>query len=350
MQALTQLEKKLVVMVVSGCLVTVVSGCLAAMPPTVVAQDARIREEPKTRGKEVQRVNGPPRITLLSLQLVKPEPAPENMPPAFGRQFRVRGQYEPPEGTTLIFLLDQPDRMIQSIESKDCRITRFTDDKGVDLLGDNAAPEGDDRPPPPRPRGFPGNEPFDIPISAQLDPGGHRAKIYVHSPHLPASGASKVFLEANLVLKYHRGDKTFEQKNVNLKLDKFTAGPVPLLIVTDLDAGARMKHQPGVPGFTQVIVFHQGSALDVQKLAFIAPDGNPIQATPSGGGSSGSMHQTYYRLAGKVEICTIQVSVPEVETATVAISVNTGLGFPPGVRRRFISAPATYGSAKNETP
>ena len=349
MQIFTQLGKKLVVMVVAGCVVMVVAGCLAAMPPTLVAQVRKAAAEPNSAVKELHEVTGLPRITLLSLQVVKPEPAPENMPPAVA-QFRVRGQYEPPQGTTLIFLLEQPHRMIQSIESTDCRITRFTDDKGIDLLGGNAAPEGDDRPPPPRPRGFPGNQPFDIPISAQLDPGGHRAKIYVHSPHLPASGASKVFLEANLVLKYHRGDKTFEQKNVNVKLDKVTAGPVPLLIVTDLDAAARMKHQPDVPGFTQVIVFHQGSALDVQKLAFIGPDGNPIQATLSGGGSSGSMHQTYYRLAGKVETCTIRVSVPEVETATLAITVNTGLGFPPGVRRGFISAPAADGSEKNDIP
>jgi hypothetical protein len=106
--------------------------------------------------------------------------------------------------------------------------------------------------------------------------------------------------------------------------------------------------QPG----TQVVLFHQGPQPGIKNLAFIAPDGHEIKATISGSGSSGSLHQTYYRLAEKVDNCTVRATVPDVvETATLSISVNTGVGFPPGVRRSFVPAPDTGSeTTARETP
>ena len=176
--------------------------------------------------------------------------------------------------------------------------------------------------------------------------GAVTRRFRIHSPRLPASSATKILLEANLVLKYSRGEKTVEQKNVNLKLDKITAGPNPLIIATQSDAGQMFGRQGGMQAGTQVILYHLGPRLGVKKLAFIGPDGNEIQSTSNGSGSNGSIHYRYYQLAAKVETCTIRIVVPDiVETETVAISVNTGVGFPPGVRRKLVSAPRPERSA-----
>ena len=229
--------------------------------------------------------------------------------------------------------MEEPDRLIESVESKDCRITRFRDDKDTNLLEDEAAHEGDSDGVPT----LPGGQASDGAFEAEVDQGAIRRRFPSDSPRLPASSATKILLEASLVLKYSRGEKTVEQKNVNLKLDKITAGPHPLVIATQSDAGVMFGRQGGMQAGTQVILYHQGPMLGVKKIAFIGPDGNEIQARVGGSGSSGSLHQTYYQLTGKVETCTIRVVVPEaVETATVAISVNTGVGLTPAAPKARI--------------
>jgi hypothetical protein len=327
--------------------VTSVAAWLGATQTPTNAQAPKSGADAKTTTKEVQDVKGVPRISLLRIQVVKPQPPQVNAPPGFPHRGRFGFPSEVREGTTLTFLVEDPDRLIESVESKDCRITNFRDDKDTNLLEDQAAHEGDrDGVPTP-----PALQPSDSAFEAEVDPGGRHATVSIHSPHLPASSATKIVLEANLVLKYSRGEKTVEQKNVNLKLDKITAGTNPLIIATQSDAGVMFGRQGGMQAGTQVILYHQGPLLGVKKIAFIGPDGNEIQSRISGSGSSGSLHQTYYQLTGKVETCTIRVVVPDVvETATVAISVNTGVGIFPGVRRKLVSPPRQEGSAGNEPP
>jgi hypothetical protein len=324
-----------------------VAAWLGATPPPTRSQAPKSGAEAKSATKEVRDDKGLPRVSLLRIQVAKPAPPLGIAPPGFPRRGRFGFTSEPREGTTLTFLVEDPDRLIESVESKDCRITKFRDDKDTNLLEDEAAPEGDrDGAPTP-----PGLQASDGAFEAEADPGGHRATVSIHSPRLPASSATKILLEANLVLKYSRGEKIVEQKNVNLKLDKITAGANPLVIATQSDAGLMFGRQGGMQAGTQVILYHQGPLLGVKKIAFIGPDGNEIQTRQSGSGSSGSLHQTYYQLSGKVETCTIRVVVPDlVETATIAISVNTGVGIFPGVRRRLVSAPKPGGPAADAAP
>jgi hypothetical protein len=88
----------------------------------------------------------------------------------------------------------------------------------------------------------------------------------------------------------------------------------------------------------QVILFHQGPLeREIRKVAFIGPDGEEIQARASGSGQSGSVHQAYYTLTRKVETCTVRLTVPErIETVTLSVAIDTGVGFPPGARRRTL--------------
>ncbi len=320
--------------------VTIVGVWLGAKPLPIEAQAQKSDAQPKPAAKDQQDITGPPRVSLLRLQVVKPEPAQANPRPRFPRPPRFGLQAEPRDGTSLTFLLEEPDRLIQSVQTKECRITSLKDDRDTDLLEEIAVPHEDSLPSPP------GRQPIEGSFEAEVDSDGHRATVTIHSPRLPANGANKIFVEANLVLKYLRGEKTVEQNNVNLKLDRITASPFPLIIASQSEDDAMMGRQFGMQAGTQVILFHQGPLLGVRRIAFIGPDGNEIQSTVNGSGSSGSLHQTNYHLAKKVETCTIRMTVPEVvETATVAISVNTGVGFPHGVRRSFVPAPGPKGSA-----
>ena len=79
-----------------------------------------------------------PRISLLSLQVTRPLPAAADMPPGMmrPRRFGVQRfgmQQTPGEGTTLTFLVEEPQQSMLGLEIKDCKITKFCDDKNTDL-------------------------------------------------------------------------------------------------------------------------------------------------------------------------------------------------------------------------
>jgi hypothetical protein len=227
-------------------------------------------------------------------------------------------------------MLDEPEQSILSVEARDCKITKFRDDKGTDLAPDAKDPVGGEMPMNPR------FGPEEGPVSAEVDPTGHRATVTVHSPRLPAGGANRLLLEAILVVRYARGKRTIEQKNVNLKLDKLTAGPYSIVVMSQDDSNKGFDQGGG----TEVILFHQGPLRDIEKVAFIGPDGQEIAARGSGSGQSGSTYQTYYSLSKKVETCTIRLTAPEtIETVNTAVRINTGIGFLPFVSRRILPAP-----------
>jgi hypothetical protein len=302
-------------------------------PPWPVRAQPQLTDviESKRVEKAAEEDKGPPRISVLRLQVVKPDPPQANNPGGFIRRNRFGMMDAAREGTSVTFVLDEPQQSIIGVESNDSKITRFTDDKGTDLLAPPPEPAAGVRP---MRAQFVGQE--EGPIVAEVDPAGHRATITVHSPHLPAGGATRVSVEAVLVVRYAKGEKTIEQKGVNLKLDKFTAGPYPLIVASQDDANRMM----GQAGGMQVILFHQGPMRDIKKVAFIGPDGEEIQSRQSGSGSTGTLQQTYYWLSKKVETCTIRVTAPEaVETVSMEVGINTGVGFPAGARRRILPAP-----------
>jgi hypothetical protein len=262
----------------------VVTVWLGSPPWLVRAQPGKADAGAKTREKAPEDDKGPPRISVLRLQVVKPEPEPANGPARFPRRNRFGFVDTPPEGTSLTFALDEPQQTILGLEAKDCKITTFRDDRGTDLVPDDEDLNRARRNMAMNP-GF-GQE--EGPFSAEVDPAGHRATITVHTPRLPAGGANRLLLETVLVVRYARGEKTVEHKNVNLKLDKLTAGPYALIVASQDDANRGFAQAGG----TQVTLFHHGPLRDVKKIAFIGPDGEEIQARVSGSGQSGSVHNT----------------------------------------------------------
>jgi hypothetical protein len=282
-----------------------------------------------------------PQVSILRLQVIKPDPGLSGTPAGLPRRHRFGFENAPQEGTSLTFVVDEPQQWILSLEAKDCKITTFRDDKNTDLTLPKIHPGGVERPF--NAQGGPDEYPFSI----EVDPAGHRATVTVHSPHLPVTGAKELLLDADLVVTYGRGETTVEQKNVNLKMDTVTVGPSPLVVMSQVGAGGGVGQMEG----TQVIVFHQGPLRDIKKVAFIGPDGEEIQTRGSGSGQSGSVHQLYYTLARKVETCTIRLTVPEtVETVTLAVTINTGIGFPRGVRRRITKTPKPQATVPTAAP
>jgi hypothetical protein len=319
-----------------GCLLgmAVVAVWFGSPSRLVRAQPPKADPGARPGEKAPDEDKGPPRISVLRLQVVKPEPQAANGPAGFPRRNRFGFMAAPPDGTSLTFALDEPQQSILGVETNDCKITAFRDDRGTDLV-----PDDEDRNRARRNMAM--NPQFgqdEDPISAEVDPAGHRATITVHSPRLPAGGANRLLLETVLVVRYAKGEKTVEQKHVNLKLDKLAAGPYSMIVASQDDAN-RGFGQFGQGG-TQVMLFHQGPLHDLKKIAFIGPDGQEITARVSGSGQSGNVHHTNYSLTKKVETCTIRLTVPEtIETVHMAVSINTGVGFPAGARRRILPAP-----------
>jgi hypothetical protein len=238
-------------------------------------------------------------------------------------------------------LIEEPQRWILSLEAKDCKITKFRDERNTDLTLEKVPGEGDKLAFNPRPG------PENCTLTGDVDPTCHRATVTVHSPQFPASGANRLSLEADLVMKFGHGERKVEQKNVNLKIDTITVGPSPLVVMSQ-DPGDGAGQQNG----TQVILFHQGPIVrEIKKVAFIGPDGEEIQTRGSGSGTSGSIHQLHYTFAQKVETCTVRLTVPEtVETMTFSIAIDTGVGFPPGARRRTLKTPEPQGATTGAAP
>ena len=105
--------------------------------------------------------------------------------------------------------------------------------------------------------------------------------ITIHSPLFPAIGANRLLLDAELVMRYGRGERVVEQKNVNLKADKIAAGPGFPMLVMIQDRGFA---GPGQQNPTQLAFFHLGPLREIKKIAFFEADGQEIKANPERSG------------------------------------------------------------------
>jgi hypothetical protein len=327
----------------SGSLV-IIAGVASWLASPAHAQPAKVEagKESVSKNAVAAAAATVPKISILRLQVIKPDPTGGNMRIGMARRRAFGLPDTAPEGTSLTFLVEDPEQWIFSLESKNSKILDFHDDKNTDLNVSKPEPE-------PQPQGQGRPNPFnrqagpeECTLSSELDPAGHHAIVTVHSPQFPATGANGLRLEAELVMKYARGSKTVEQKNVNLKFDTITVGPVPLVVMTQVDDNGGMVQRDGM----QVTIIHQGQLREITKVAFIGADGEEIQTNGTGSGQNGSIHTASYHLVKRVETCTIRLTVPDkIETVTLAVTINTGLGFPPGVRRRIVTPPESSAKA-----
>jgi hypothetical protein len=325
----------------SGSLV-IIAGVASGLASPAHAQPAKVEAGKESASKNAVAAAAAatvPKVSILRLQVIKPDPPGGNMRNGIARRRAFGLPDTLREGTSLTFLVEDPEQWIFSLESKNSKVLDFHDDKNTDLNVSKPEPE---QQPQGRPNPFGQAGPEECTLSSELDPAGHHAIVTVHSPQFPATGAKDLRLEAELVMKYARGAKNVEQKNVNLKFDTITVGPVPLVVMTQVDDNGGTVQRDG----TQVTILHQGLLHEITKVAFIGADGEEIQTNGSGSGQNGSIHMASYHLVKRVETCTIRLTVPDkIETVTLAVTINTGLGFPPGVRRRIVTPPESSAKA-----
>ena len=251
--------------------------------------------------------------------------------PAHMRNMRRFGfPSAPQEGTTLALLIEEPQQWILSLETKrlqDHEVSRRQRHRPGP--GERNAEEGDLRFNP-----QPGPE--NCTLSGEVDPAGHRATVTVHSPHFPAGGANRLSLEADLVMRFGHGEKTVEQKNVNLKLDTITVGPSPLVVMMQEPSGGMGEGGSRTPACRSSFFIKAPSSVRSGRSPLSIPT---VRRSSRGAAVPDKAVRFTRRLLAhrKVETCTVRLTVPEkIETVTLSFAIDTGVGFPPGARRRAL--------------
>ena len=161
-----------------------------SLPPTLVRAQT-VKAGPDAKAERKAPVDGKfmPQVSILRLQVVKPDPGPSDTPLAMCRMRRFNGfDSTPEEGTTLTLLVEEPQQWILSLEAKDCKITKFRDERNTDLTLEKVPGEREKLAFNPRPG------PENCTLTGEVDPAGHHATVTVHSPHLPA-GANSLSLK-----------------------------------------------------------------------------------------------------------------------------------------------------------
>jgi hypothetical protein len=184
-----------------GKLVVVASitVCIGSPPPPLRAQAQKAGSDVGPGAKSSVDGKSLPGVSILSLQIIKPDPALADMPVHMRNMRRFGFPNAPQEGTKLVLSIDEPQQWILGLEAKDCKITKFCDDRGTDLARPIDRAEGG---------GLPLNPqlaPVNCTLTGEVDPAGHRATVTVHSPHFPAGGANRLSLEADPVNRHRHG-------------------------------------------------------------------------------------------------------------------------------------------------
>lgn len=215
-------------------------------------------------------------------------------------------------GTTMTLLVSQADRFIIGLDEKACELATFADDKQTDLR--------------PKEPGFMGKPGWLGPFSPKISDDGHHCSVQLVSDRTPASGAARIAVKGKLVLLCGAGEKTAEQKDLDLKDgSKLTAGPVPMTIgdVGDSEYGdMKMQFE---------LKFEQDDSA-IKEMVFLDAAGNEIEHEYMGSSSFGFGDKKSYTrtmgLAKKVASVTVKVTYFEkIEPLEVPLDLAVGVGF-----------------------
>jgi hypothetical protein len=217
------------------------------------------------------------------------------------------GGYYSATGTALRALLTVPDKQVLTIDAKASTLTSMTDDKGTDLTKAK------------NPGGFvpPWIEDFDTRITKDKKHLMMRMTV----PGTPAPGATKINLKANLVVLCGISEKTVEEKNTELKVDK-NVKIGSLILSTEKGFG---------DNFTNVL-FTCEDAPRIKSVTFLDKDGQALRS------NSGGIHPNFapgrtdwicrYTIESKVDRVTVRVIYYEkMEKVNVPVDLQLTVGF-----------------------
>src|SRR5208282_2969472 len=101
---------------------------LGSPPSLAQAKPRKAGPDAGPAGKAPADGKSPPRVSLLRLQVIKPDPGPSETPAGFPRRHRFEAA--PREGTTLTFLIDEPQQWIPFTIKVPCARSRRSPSSG----------------------------------------------------------------------------------------------------------------------------------------------------------------------------------------------------------------------------
>lgn len=210
-----------------------------------------------------------------------------------------------PVGTHVYIEITDKTKNFLSFDDKASKLAAFTDDKGTDLTKIKKKSWG-------RPNWL-GSFP-------KITDDKHGARFEIKSTVCPAKGATKVKIDATIVLLAGSGQKTETQEDVELKLDaKITIGPAPFTI--DRIEKGRGSWKRAVTLFTEKPVD------GIKSIKFYDADGKEIESKRTSRSTSNKNVSWTYSLKKKVDKATIKIEYyQKVEKITVPINISLGVG------------------------
>lgn len=211
-------------------------------------------------------------------------------------------------GTEVALLVISSEPGLLKPDTKKCRITKFTDDKGTDLLRKAEKPQ------PFAPA--PGIWPF-----PKVSSDARACVLEVKSPRRPAGGATSLRLEGELELNVGTGRVTAKQPGVALeKGTDFTVGTATFRI-----------QKAGKPGFGDeplaIDLKMPAETEKIVKIRFLDDAGEEIESRRSATMRFGSQRTWTYSLKKAAEKCTVELtSWKELSTVKVPVAVDVALG------------------------
>lgn len=211
-------------------------------------------------------------------------------------------------GTDVALLVLSPKPGLLKPDTKKCRITKFTDDRGTDLLKKAASKGGFSR--------DPGFWPF-----PKVSSDGKACLLELKSPQVPKKGAKSLRLEGELEMRIGQGKVTQKQARVAFRKGaSFKVGSASFQI-----------GEVGKPGFgdaEQEIQLKMPADVDkIIKIRFLDASGTELESKRSGSMSFGNQTTWTYELKKAAKSCTVEVtSWKQLSTVTVPMRLTISLG------------------------
>lgn len=243
---------------------------------------------------------GTPGAEVVGLRVTKP----------LGEAKFSRMAVDRPTGTGLAVKVRRADRYLLGIDDAASSLGVFRDDKGTNLIV----------------RGAPESPPDWIGYPVRVSDDGHECVFEIVSERTPAPGARSLHAEADVVLKFGRGEQTVMQRGLALKPGgRLTAGPVPMTI--------KSVQEDGWGDVRMIVTFTSlRSGEPIKHLAFLGPEGKAIDYQIVSQGRIGfaglETYETSYGLHRKVARVTVRMTYfTSVGKLTVPVKLKAGVGF-----------------------
>ncbi len=215
-------------------------------------------------------------------------------------------------GTKVYFVLADKERLFTQLNKDESKLTSFVDDKGTNLLESKTKKKSR--------YGRRGG----IDSWPKISKDGHSLQFSISGPGTPASGAKEILVKGKIVVELGGGEKTAEQKDVELRIgSEIKAGPAPMIISKLGKGWGKWKFQ---------IELETGSAYKaIKKIAFFDEAGKEIESNKSGWSSSGSKEKKKYNLTYNLLKMVNKVTVKityfsKLEKIAVPIDRKIGVG------------------------